>query len=276
MIAGGMKVSTDDWGGLYGFGLFETVRLYGGTPFLLDAHVDRMLASARELAFPIVPDRCELLRTVHRYAKRHALTDAGARFSMSYGNCERLITPAISVLHRPVEYTVFQYRNGISVRVTGARRAESSLVVRHKTFNQLENVLAHREAIRRGAREALFLNGRNQLAEGSRSNVFLIRDGKAMTTTRDCGLLPGITRSIVIDLLRNSGVVVSEEPIPAAGLHDCQEFFLVNSIMQVMPVCQIDDMPVGRVCPGEITRLAMTLYDRMVMDYQHLEATGRA
>jgi branched-chain amino acid aminotransferase len=121
-----------------------------------------------------------------------------------------------------------------------------------KTANYLNNILAYREAAENGADEALMLTTTEDVAEGSVSNIFLVKDGTLRTPSPDCGVMPGITRAAVIDVARAAGIPVREERIPVSELHGADEIFYTNTTAAVMPVGRIDAR--GLPAPGPITR----------------------
>jgi branched-subunit amino acid aminotransferase/4-amino-4-deoxychorismate lyase len=245
IAAMGASVSADDWGLLYGYGLFETLRTYHGFPFQLDRHVDRMLASARDLRFERVPSRTAILDEVSGFCRQAG--DAVVRFTLTRGNDSLGQGPQLLVTQRPVAYTAAQYRSGVAVTIAATTRDAESPIVRHKTLNQLQNILAWRDAIDEGFDECLFLDNHRRLSEGSRSNVFVVSRGMVTTPARECGLLPGITRDTVIAILRDLDCPVSEQIVTLGELVRCDECFLTNSVMQVMPVNRIGQhlLPAG-------------------------------
>ena len=254
-------VSEYDWGLAYGYGLFETVSLYRGVPFLLHQHVDRMLTSAGELGFETVPSRGELMDRVHAFCRDRHSPEGVIRFTLTYGNPEAEVRPALFFTERPVGYTKADYVTGIPVGLATTIRNERSPLVRHKTLNQMESLLAWRDAVRRGFRETLLFNTQGYLAEGTRSNVFIVKDGNVYTPSVGCGILAGITRNIVNGLLKRAGLPVREELITRDDLLACDECFLTNSVMAVLPVNRIEDRRLVGSMPGEVTGLAAASYE---------------
>jgi branched-subunit amino acid aminotransferase/4-amino-4-deoxychorismate lyase len=149
--------------------------------------------------------------------------------------------------------------------VTGAsRRNEASPLSRVKSLNYLDNLLAREEARRKGADEAILLNTRGLVAEGSASNVFLVGSEGLLTPSIESGALPGITRAAVIELAREAGIDCAEGDVEAATLAGAAEAFLTNSVMGVMPLTRLDGHPIGGGGPGSTTRAIRHLYDQAV------------
>jgi branched-subunit amino acid aminotransferase/4-amino-4-deoxychorismate lyase len=149
--------------------------------------------------------------------------------------------------------------------VTGStRRNEASPLSRVKSLNYLDNLLAREEARRKGADEAILLNTRGFVAEGSASNVFLVGGEGLSTPSIESGALPGITRATVIELAREAGITCAECHVEATTLASAAEAFLTNSILGVMPLTRLDGRPIGSGGPGPTTRAISRLYEQAV------------
>jgi branched-subunit amino acid aminotransferase/4-amino-4-deoxychorismate lyase len=250
-----------DWGVLYGCGLYETMRVYSRTAFLLEEHIDRLLGSAVALGFATVPSREELLARIETVCDASSLPEAVVRLTVTFGNPEAGIVPAVFASEREIPYAREDFAAGVPVAIASAPRNEQSLLVRHKTVNYMENLLYWRQGMKRGFRETLFFNTRGRLAEGSRSNVFVVKNGEVMTPATDCGILAGITRRVVIHLLKSAGIRVAQGDISRDDLFGCSECFLTNSVMQILPVRAIEGHSIAGEVPGRVTRTAAALYE---------------
>lgn len=257
-------ISIKDWGVTFGYGLFETLRIYGGIPFLLEKHIQRLMNSAQELLFLNMPDEMTLKKLVYDYIKEKGLQKEALRLSVTYGNEAEEIAPQVFITHRPVSYGALDYETGIAVSVSSYKKNEYSPIVQYKTFNQLKNMLAQRFFKEQGVKECIFLNTSGYIAEGSKSNIFFVQEGNLFTPSLDCGILPGITRGKIIDLLRQQGIRMQEGKYTLEQLYDCDECFCTNSLMEIVPIVKIDDKPVGTGCPGQLTRLALTRYRQCI------------
>jgi branched-chain amino acid aminotransferase len=254
-------VSTDDWGVLYGYGLFETLRTYGGGPFRLSDHVDRILGSASILGFDVLPRRDVLVARIGTHCR--TMTDGVVRVTLTLGNPDLRQTPAVFFGTRNLAYVNGEGHTGITVTIAEERRDERSTLLRHKTLNQLQNIIAFRDAKRNGAAEALFFNSRGHLAEGSRSNVFIVVKDRVVTPHVGEGILPGITRRVVLDVLGELGIPVIEDVVTYADLLNCDECFVTSSVMEVMPVSRMDTQKVWRR-PGMLTEAVAARYRERV------------
>jgi len=148
--------------------------------------------------------------------------------------------------------------------VTSIRRDETSPLCRAKTLNYLPSVLAAAEALDLGADDALMLNRSGKVAEATSSNIFLVLNGRLVTPDLQSGVLPGVTRAVVIELARAIGIPVEERPVSVSELAKAEEIFLTNSIAGLRAVERLNDRPVGR---GDCSLTA-----RLAEDYERLFA----
>jgi len=270
-----VRISIKDWGLNFGYGLFETFRIYEGIPFLVNEHLSRLAHSFLELSFPGRLETGKLSQAVHEHIRRKKFESGAVRLSITFGNETEGIDPGIFFTDRRIPYTPHDYDTGFSARITPFRKNEYSPVVNHKTFNQLENILVLKRYEPENIKECIFLNSANYLAEGSKSNLFFCRRGTVFTPSRECGILPGITRQKVIELLKGKGIEVREGKYPTADLLRADESFFTNSLMEVMPLVRIDDNPVGTGRPGELSRWLRELYHENVKEYVLHAKNGR-
>ncbi|MFH0767970.1 MAG: aminotransferase class IV [Chloroflexota bacterium] len=263
------KISISDYGFLYGYGLFETMRAYGGRVFRLEWHLGRLALSAEFLGISV--DRTELEVVVNNTIQANNLRDARIRITVSIG--EGGLTPDPASCSRPTvlivagEYKPFPeqvYQRGFRAVVSSIRRNSQSPLSRLKSVNYLESMLARQEARRMGVDEAICLNERGLLAEASMSNIFLVVDDTLKTPALESGILPGVTREAVLELARESGIKILEDEIAAEELWSAREAFLTSSLIEVMPLIEVDGRPVGDGKPGDVTRRLMDEYRRLV------------
>jgi branched-chain amino acid aminotransferase len=147
-------------------------------------------------------------------------------------------------------------RDGVGVAVVSIRRNHpDALDPAIKSCNLLNNVLAVREAQKKGAAEAILLNQRGEVAEGASSNLFLVQEGAVVTPPLSAGILPGITRLVVLELCAGLGLPAREETVSLPALLEASEAFLTSTIREVLPIRAIDSRPVGSTGrPGPITQ----------------------
>jgi len=156
------------------------------------------------------------------------------------------------------------YEKGFRAVVSSIRRNSQSPLSRLKSANYLENMLAKQEARAAGVDEAICLNEKGLLAEASMSNIFLVNDGILRTPGEESGILPGITREVVLELASQLGINTFEQDIRLDELFQTQEAFLTNSLMEIMPLTEIDGKPVGSGEAEFVTRRLMASYKKLV------------
>jgi len=267
-------VSALDRGLLYGDGLFETIRVYGGVPFRLDAHLARLAASATALRIADVLDTTAIAsRVTKALAANHLAGDAYVRITLTRGThtgaltLEPAATPTLIIVSKPLHAPPPErYERGIAAVVASVRRNAHSPLARHKTLNYLESLLAKTEARDHGADDAVLLNTRGEVAEAASSNLFIVRHGGLVTPPPDAGILPGITRREVIGLAAEAGIACDQRVVLPDELAEADEVFLTNAIVELLPVCTIDACPVGTGAPYPITRRLHAAYRRAIAD----------
>lgn len=264
------RISTLDYGFLYGYGLFETMRAYGGQVFRLDRHLNRMAQSAKVLGISI--EILELKGAVMDTIQANKLSEARIRLTVSIGEGE--ITPDVSKCQRPTvlimaenyqPYPEKVYRKGFRAVVSDIQRNSQSPLSRLKSTSYLESILARQEARGAGVDEALCLNEKGFLAEGSMSNIFLVADGRLKTPGYDSGILPGITRQMVLELATKLGIDTLECNIRLDELFQAQEAFFTSSLIEVMPLTEIEGKPIGSGKLGIVTKRLIETYRRLVL-----------
>jgi len=252
-------VPISDGGWLHAAGLFETIRAEFGRPFRLESHVRRLMNSAAEILRPI--DRADLPseEVVAELLERNKLSNARLRLTVSAGSMlepsqgndpETPLTIALTASDLQ-GYGEALYERGVQTLVCDYRQAKSDPLAGHKTTAYLPRLLGLRQAGKAQCVEALWFNVHNQLAEGSISNIFLVKDGALATPPLDTPVLPGIARAAVIELAKVQGLSAEEEPLTIDDLLGADEVLLTNVIMQVVPVVKIEkhDVGGGRVGP---------------------------
>lgn len=252
-----------DHGFLYGEGVYETLRTYDRVPFLFDRHMRRLRASAEMIALPVPLDDEQLLGRVE--ATMAALAGSGEAYirilvtrgvgDLSY-DLSATPTPSVVIIVKPfVGPPARTIEQGIAVAtVSVLRNHPGSVNPLIKSNNLLNNALAMQEAIRKGAEEAVMRNYRGELAECSQSNLFIVRNGEAVTPPLESGLLPGITRAFVIEIAREIGVPVSEAVLRLDDLLGADEAFVTGTTRELTPVVRVDDRAIGTGKPGAVTR----------------------
>ena len=246
-----------DQGLLYGFGLFETILVKEGYPSLIRQHINRLFSSAKKIGLTIPFSISELIWLVEQTIKKNNINTGSIRLTITAGNDKSAISTAPTVIifgRQPLAYTHDHYKQGLTAGFADIKRNEHSPLVRLKTINYLENLLAKRHAQTRGYDEALFLNTSGNLAEGSTSNIFLVKNGGVITPNTDEGLLPGIIRNILLEKCIIMGIPAEERIISEKEVWEADECFLTNSLMGVMPLVKINGKKIGDGRSGIISR----------------------
>src|SRR5947209_9997489 len=259
-------ISVFDHGFLYGEGVYETLRTYNGQPFLFERHMRRLRTSAGMLALS-VPLTNEHIDTRFRETMRTAgLLDipgreAYIRILVTRGIGELTYDPAatpnpsIIVIVKPhVSPAADAFERGVKVALVPILRNHPGTVnPRIKSNNLLNNALAMQEAYRRGGFEGVMRNYRGELAECTQSNLFIVKDGAALTPPIEAGLLPGITREFLFEVGAEHGIPVREAVLRDDDLLGADEAFLTSTTREVVPIVRVDDRTIGSGVPGGIT-----------------------
>jgi branched-chain amino acid aminotransferase len=255
------RVSVLDNGFTFGDSVYETLRTYGGRPFHLDRHLDRLRQSAERLAIAPPPADAEMEARLDDLLARAGNAESYIRIIVSRGvgdisyHFDRVVGPTVVMVVKPYEPLPERcYGEGIDVIISAVRRNHPlALDPAIKSCNLLNNILAVREAQARGALEPILLNQDGEVAEGAGSNVFLVTHGALRTPPLEAGILAGITRAVILELGRELGLRVREETLRVPDLMGADEVFLTSTLKEAAPVRAIDGTPVGSGRPGPVT-----------------------
>lgn len=251
-----------DHGFLYGEGVYETLRTYGGKPFLFDAHMKRLRRSAGMIALDVPGTDDEMMAKIREtVAAEPGIDEAYIRILITRGvgeltyNLAATPVPSTVIIVKPFpDPPASHFSDGIALALVSVRRNHpSALNPRIKSNNLLNNALAMQEALRQGAEEALMLNQQDEVAECSQSNFFIVKDGTVFTPPLTAGLLPGITREFVFEVGKDAGVTVEEKTLHTADLWEADEAFITGTTREITPVVKVDGRPFGDGKPGPVT-----------------------
>lgn len=262
------RVPALDRGLLYADGLFETLRCYGGRPFLLAEHWARLSASAAFLGIPF--PAVDPAALVARLLGANGLADASVRLTLTRGSLPAGPRPAgageptLLVQARRLRPDLGRSAEaGIGgCRLPWPLRARGLPLQGHKTLCYLPSVLAL-GAVPAGE-EPLLETTEGHLSEGATTNIFWVRGGRLFTPHLDCGCLPGVARRLVLSLAADAGIPVEEGFYPASDLADADEAFVTNSVVEVTPLVRLDGAALGDGRPGPATRGLQAAYRREV------------
>ena len=266
------KICIYDRGFLYGDGVFETMRAYAGIIFMLDEHIGRLFAALKILKIKIPYGRGYLKNAVYRSLDINGLKSAYIRITITrgagvFGIFHKSISePCIIIAVKEFEGDPDRaYKKGISAVIVDVRQDECSVLRRIKSLNFLNYVIARMQARKKGFDEAILLNTRGEITEAATSNLFLVKNETIVTPSLDSGILPGITRKVILNIARKLSIRVSERKVSPRELISCDEIFLTNSLAEVLPVTKLGAKKIGGGLPGEITKLLHISYQKQVI-----------
>ncbi|HSP92640.1 MAG TPA: aminotransferase class IV [Vicinamibacterales bacterium] len=270
-------ISVFDHGFLYGEGVYEVIRTYGGELFLVDRHFRRLRASASMITLDVGMSDGALDVIVRETVAAYRASAGGAvggrevlaRILLTRGIGEMSYDPSKSphpslvvIVKGLVPPQASAYDRGVAVSlVSVVRNHPASVDPRIKSNNLLNNVLAMQEALRRGPFfEAIMRNVRGELAECSQSNLFLVKDGTVRTPALDAGLLAGITREFVEEVAVEAGIPVVDGALRDEDLFGADEAFLTSTSKEIVPIVRVDDRVIGSGAPGAVTLRLLDAY----------------
>jgi branched-chain amino acid aminotransferase len=258
----------------YGTGVFEGIRAYeterGTGIFRHQDHLDRLEASAKLYYMDLPWSKAQLREVTHELIARNGFKSCYIRPLVWRGYGPMGLNP----LDNPVEAMVAVWewgaylgeegkRNGVRGRVSSYRRISSDSLIPHsKACGQyLNSVLAKIESLKAGYEEAILLDDKGYVCEGSGENIFVVKDGRISTPPQAAAILDGINRKSCIQIARDLGYEVVERNLVRAELALADEVFLTGTAAELTPLREVDDIPIGEGIPGPITREIQRVFD---------------
>lgn len=257
------KISPFDHGFLYGLGVFETFRIYDGHPFLLDDHFQRLQRSVAELNISLNLSKERVSEIVGALLKLNDLKNAYVRFNISAGEApvglqtETYSEPTIIVFIKPLQVQLTMAKNA---EILQTRRNTPEGLERLKSHHYLNNIIGKRE-LKVATNEGIFLTNEGFVAEGIVSNIFWFKEGKVFTPSLKTGILNGITRQFVFELLIKENISFNEGFYTVEELLDADEVFITNSIQEIVLIKKIDEWEFKQ---DELTVKLQLLYQKAV------------
>ncbi len=256
------SVSVFDHGLLYGDGVFEGLRIYGGKVFRLEEHLERLYESARAICLEMPLDQAALAKATNETVAVNDLTDGYIRLVVTRGagtlglDPNRCSDPQVIIIADKIAlYPAEFYENGLEIITSSViRNHPAALSPRIKSLNYLNNILAKIEGLQAGCVEALMLNHKGEVAECTGDNVFVIKKGELYTPPLDAGILGGVTRNVVLELAAAEGIATHETALTKHDIYVADECFLTGSAAEVVPVVKVDSRPIGDGKPGPLTK----------------------
>ncbi|HEU5139521.1 MAG TPA: branched-chain-amino-acid transaminase [Bacillales bacterium] len=266
------KISVYDHGFLYGDGVFEGIRVYGGNVYRLQQHLKRLYNSAKAIMLEIPYSFEELSDIIVQAVQKNAYRDAYIRVVVSRGEGDLGLDPykcnnpnLIIIVEQLAIYPKELYESGLEIVSVGSRRnAPDVLSPKLKSLNYLNNILVKIEANLAGASEALMMNNQGYVAECSADNIFIVKGDQVLTPPGYIGALEGITREAIMEIAEELGYEMKEEPFTRHDVYTADEVFLTGTAAEVIAVVKVDGRQVGDGTPGEKTQTLLQSFRRQV------------
>ena len=267
------KVSVFDHGLLYGDGVFEGIRLYGGNVFRLEEHLERLEYSAKAILLALPLTRAELSWVVCESCRQNNLTDAYIRLVVTRGVGDLGLSPwlcakptVFCIASKISLYPQEHYDNGLAIVTVPTRRiGPAALPPTIKSLNYLNNILGKIEAKQFGALEAIMLNEQGYVAECTADNIFIVHKGEIITPGASQGALKGITRGSMFAIAKDIGVPIREADMTRYDVWCADECFLTGTGAEVIPVVKLDGREIGTGKPGPITQRVLASFRKRVL-----------
>ncbi len=262
------SISVFDRGLVLGDGLFETLRARGGKPEFLTLHYRRWTKSARLLRLRIPVTEKELRSLIATLCRRSRMNDAAVRITLTRGryvgglSIDPSVPPSLIITVLPVTpLPEAVLGRGVKVAISGINKAAASgLDPRIKSINYLANIFAKAEGDKKGCYEAILLGARGEIAELSTSSFFCVIDGVVITPPIDTGILPGITRQVLLREMRREKIPFWETEIFPAQIARMSEAFLCSSVRGPVPITKIEKWKIGNGKPGPVFARLREIY----------------
>ncbi|WP_342042160.1 D-amino-acid transaminase [Bacillus sp. OTU2372] len=256
-------VDLEDRGFQFGDGIYEVIRIYDGVFFEWEAHLERLVRSAKELMIPLPASINILYQNLQLLVKDSKITNGTVYIQVTRGTAPRFhafpqkTEPTLVAYVREMQRPLEQMRSGIKVVTAEDIRW---LRVDIKSLNLLGNVLAKQKAVEQGGAEAILIRD-GIVTEGSSSNLFAIKGKQCFTHPANHLILNGITRQVVLRLLKNTDLILQETPFTFDELLEMDEVFITNTGQEICPVIQVDEYKIGKGTPGVYTRLLQSVFE---------------
>ena len=265
-------VSVFDHGLLYGDGIFEGIRAYSGSVFRLADHIDRLFDSARSIRLEIPLTKHEMTEAVLETLRKNRLRDAYIRLVVTRGvgdlgvNPDLCKSPTVFIITEPMASVLGPREPRVVKVMVSSYRRDAVDATSHevKSLNYMNSVLAKIEASGAGADDAILLDRRGFVSEGSVTNVFLVKGGRIFTPSSAAGILHGITRDRIIRLCSDLGMDVEQRDVTPFELTTADEVFLVGTKSEILGVGSISGAKVGAGGVGPVTKLLYQEFSKVV------------
>jgi branched-chain amino acid aminotransferase len=267
------RISVFDHGLLYGDGVFEGLRIYGGRVFKLKEHIERLYMSAKAILLDIPMTADEMGTAVSEAVKvnekengyiRLIVTRGEGQLGIDPSSCAR---PSVIIIVGDIQmYPNEYYENGVAIITSSSRRMPSDcLDPRIKSLNYLNNIMAKLEARHSGCLEAVMLNGEGFVAECTGDNIFIVKNNELLTPATYNGALDGITMQTVLELAESIGIKTHQTTMTRYDLYNADECFMTGTGAEIIPVTRIDGRMIGEGKPGNVMLRLVKVFREIVM-----------
>lgn len=254
-------ISVFDHGLLYGDGVFEGIRSYGGVIFKLKEHLDRLWESAHTLMLTVPMTKDQMRDAIVATLRKNRLRDGYIRVVVTRGVGDLGLDPrkcaraTVFIIADKIKlYPESLYQKGLEIISVATTRTQSEAVnPQIKSLNYLNNILAKIEAVNSGYEEALLLNAQGYVSECTGENIFVLKDGALLTPPAHMGILRGITRAAAMEIGANLGLQVREEVLTRHDIYNADEVFLTGTAAEIVPIVKVDNRVIGSGKPGRRT-----------------------
>lgn len=272
IAAGEARVSVFDRGFIFGDGIYEVIPVYGGRPFRLPQHLQRLQSNLDSVHITnphSIEKWSDIITTL--------INEIDASDQAIYLQITRGVAPRDHAFPEDTKPTVFAYSkalgypsdaeltNGVSAITTADIRWRRCDI---KSIALLGNVILRQQAVEQGAAEAILLHD-NHVTEGAASNIFVVKDNTLYTPPKNEQILPGITRDLVVELANANKIICKEASVPINLLREADEVWLTSSTKEVLPIVRIDDVDVGDGKPGPMHKHMTSLYRSYKEDFRN-------
>ncbi|HEB73357.1 MAG TPA: hypothetical protein ENI77_12165 [Nitrospirae bacterium] len=270
-VASKGAISIDDRGYTLGDGLFETIPIYGGRPFMLDRHFSRMTDGAKKIGLELPLDEAHARDAIAVLVERNSIETGVARLTVSRGRggprgygIEGFNAPTWTLTCRPYTCLLANERDsGFTLSPVSILIDPKSPLRGLKTISCMESILILAQAKRLKADEAVAFTREGNIASGAAVNIFWVKDGKLFTPSLSCGILAGVTRGIILELAPQNAIESEEGMYNPETLKQADEVFVTNSLLMVAPVTTVIGL-FNKPGPGAVTEKLYNLYAGLI------------
>jgi branched-chain amino acid aminotransferase len=265
-------ISVYDHGLLYGDGVFEGIRIYGGRIFRLREHLDRLYDSAHAIWLTIPMSKDEMAAATEEGVRRSGIKEGYIRHVVTRGvgdlglDPRKCANPSVIIITDTIKLWPEEvYETGLKVVTAGTPIPQrEALSPRVKSLNYLAHILAKVEGIQAGADEVIMLDSSGTVAEGSGQNIFVVKGRLIRTPPAHAGILKGVTRDVVVELAREAGYDMQETMLNRYDVYTADEAFFTGTAAEVVGIRQLDGRVIGSGRPGPVTRDLRTRFQTLV------------